>query len=332
MPTYGGYPAADAKTAGDEISSTYEGRHVTLLESDLVHPTHTDGFVDSGDPCVFGANGVGVAFTSAAAATDPISLDTEGIWVLDVVAEDDDGNIAVAGGDEIYINLTTAVLSKIANKASHQRFGYALGIVASGETNTIAVKVHWNPDDAMELVGTSAAPLSSDKDNFREYRYRSTKTSGDIRGEYIALGLAGIGGSGEAGRHRTIVEAVGILTAHGCHDGLEFDADGTLTGLGCGHRATFFGPNRDLFATICGGMSELYAAGDATDFSAATAHSIHRFVMDGDSTGRATADNVFEFVNLSSDQYEANTDTPTFALRCIINGAVKYIMVSEAQS
>ena len=148
MPSYGAYPVADAKNPGDEISSTYEGRHLTLLESDLVHPTHADGFVDKGDPVV-SATGkpaiVGVAFKSAEAATDRIAIDTEGIWALDVVAQNDAGNVAVAGGDLIYINTTTAVLSKISNGATQVPFGYALGIITSGNTEAIAVKVHWNP-------------------------------------------------------------------------------------------------------------------------------------------------------------------------------------------
>ena len=148
MPAYGGYPVADAKSPGDEISSTYEGRHLTLLESDLVHPTHTDGFVDKGDPIV-SATGlpviVGVALASAAAATDRIAIDTEGIWNLDVVAANDAGNVAVAGGDIIYINTTTAVLSKISNGVTQRIFGYALGIIDSGSTEAIAVKVHHDP-------------------------------------------------------------------------------------------------------------------------------------------------------------------------------------------
>lgn len=147
MPAYGAYPVADALTPGDEISSTGEGRHITLLESDLVHPTHADGFVDKGDP-ICSATGhpaiVGVAFQSAAAATDRIAIDTEGIWNLDVVAANDAGNSAVAGGDCIYINTTTAVLSKISNGATQRPFGYALGIITSGATNAIAVKVHFD--------------------------------------------------------------------------------------------------------------------------------------------------------------------------------------------
>ncbi len=147
-PAYGVYPVADAKDPGDEISSTYEGRHITLLESDLVHPTHADGLVDKADPVV-SATGkpmvVGVAFKSAAAATDYIAIDTEGIWNLDVVAANDAGNVAVAGGDLIYINTTTAVLSKISNGATQVPFGIALGIVTSGATNAIAVKIHTFP-------------------------------------------------------------------------------------------------------------------------------------------------------------------------------------------
>jgi len=104
--------------------------------------------VDKGDPIV-SATGkpaiVGVAFKSAAAATDRIAIDTEGIWVLDVVAADDAGNSAVAGGALVYINTTTAVLSKISNGATQVPFGYALGIITSGDTEAIAVKVHFDP-------------------------------------------------------------------------------------------------------------------------------------------------------------------------------------------
>ena len=140
---------ATGKTSGDECSSTYEGRHITLEESLLTHPTHADGFVDKGDPVIFGgANGygVGVAFKSAAAATDYIAIDTEGIWFQTVVATDDAGNSAVDEGDVIYINLTTCVLSKIQNMATQRVFGYALGDLTAGTTGVVAVKVHWDPN------------------------------------------------------------------------------------------------------------------------------------------------------------------------------------------
>lgn len=321
------------RSAGDEISMSNLGRRLSVVESELVHPSHTDGLVDAGDPVVHGASCVGVAQSSAAAATDIIAIDTEGIYSLSVVATNEDGNSAVAYGDEIYINKTTGVLSKDRTKSTGLRFGYALSSLSTGTTGLVAIKVHAIPYDVYDIVGASDAYQDiGTKANARQFYYRSTATSGDVRGEYIALALNGIGSSGEALRNRTIVEAVGVATAHGGHSGLEFDADGTITGLGCGHRATLMAPNRDAFATICGGMSELWAEGDATDFGTATVHSIHRFAMSGDATGKATGDNVFEFVGLSDTQYAANTDTPSMGLRVIINGEVRYIMVSEAQA
>jgi len=152
MPAFGVYPVADALAEGDEISSTGEGRHVTLLESELIHKAgNVGGFVDKGNPVVFDVtegHGVGIAFTSAEAATDLVAIDTEGIWVVDVVAADDGGNIAVGGGDVLYINNVTAVVSKIATGATQVPFGYALGIIATpGNIERIAVKVHWSPVD-----------------------------------------------------------------------------------------------------------------------------------------------------------------------------------------
>ncbi len=327
---------ATGETAGNECSSTGEGRHITLEEALLNHPTQTDGFALKGDPVVDagGGNIVGVTLKSGFAATDLISIDTEGIWFLNVTATDDVGNTAVQLGDEIFISLANPILSKNRDKNTHQHFGYALGDVATGTTAVVAVKVHWDPDDAIEVVGQEAAWYAmGTRGNAREYRYRSTATSGDIRGMYMALALNGAGSAGEAIRARTVVEAVGVSGGvHGLHGGVEYDADGTTTGLAVGVRATLMGPNRNLFGTISGGMSELWAEGASTDFSAATMHSIHRFIMDGEATGRDTGDNVFEFVNLSTNQYEGNTDTPTQALRCIINGNVRYIMVSEAQA
>jgi len=318
--------------AGKEISSTYEGRHITLPESLLIHPTHTDGFVDKGDPIVT-VNGdiVGVALLSAAAATDQISIDTEGIWALSVVATDQDGNSAVAVGDEIFINTSTGVLSKNYDKNTQQHFGYALITAATGTTDVIAVKVHQDPDYPEEQVGSTTVPYVMGAETIaREYRY---STEIDARAMYVELDQDGADTSCDCLRPRIMVGEVAVAGAYGLHAGVEFAGDtlGRITGLSAGGRFTYFANNRGQTGTVCGGMSELYAKGTSTDFGTAM-HSIHRFVMDGNATGYATGDNVFEFVNLSAVQYAANTDTPAFALRCIINGNVRYIMVSEAQS
>lgn len=137
----GVYPAADALTAGDEISSTYEGRHVTLYASEL---THAGAVVTKGLPVVF-QNACGVAFKTEVAGTDLIAVDTEGIWVESVVAVNDFGNSAVVPGDLLYINTTTCIISKISSELTQIPFGYALGSIGDGSTATIAVKVHFDP-------------------------------------------------------------------------------------------------------------------------------------------------------------------------------------------
>lgn len=159
----GVYGVPDVKDAGDEVSSTYEGRHITMLEGELIHENHIDGMVDKGDPivvCLYNTYGtpgkaVGVAFKSAAAITDRIAVDTEGIWALTVYGENDLGNSRVTAGDPLYIDFATnqaivagvgyGGISKISNPVTNTLFGYALGDVASGGSGVIAVKIHWDP-------------------------------------------------------------------------------------------------------------------------------------------------------------------------------------------
>jgi hypothetical protein len=125
------------RSAGEEGSATWEGRYLTFAESDLIHPAHTDGFVDKGDPVNVGGI-VGIALGSATASTDAIAVETEGIWYLNVVASDDAGTSAVNIGDDIYIS--TGVLSK---KASGTFFGKALGALSGSATAAlVAVWVH----------------------------------------------------------------------------------------------------------------------------------------------------------------------------------------------
>ena len=155
MPTqdFGVYPAEG--TAGDEVSSTYEGRHVTVTAAELLTSAGS-GVATKGLPCVFGIvagnNGVGVCFNSGT-LTDLIAIDTEGIWDLSVVATDDNGASLVTGGDLLYINTTTGVVSKISDISTSIPFGYALGQVAAGDTAVIAVKVHFDPVHPSEVFG-----------------------------------------------------------------------------------------------------------------------------------------------------------------------------------
>ena len=149
--------------AGTEVSSTYEGRHLTVREDELIHPYILDTFVNKGDPVVLCDAGVpttygkavGVAFNDGTATSDMIAIDTEGIWNLTVYAEDDNGVRAVEIGDALYIragNLVGAAdgdgtgdgeISKISESDMQVFFGYALGSIVAGGSGVIAVKVHW---------------------------------------------------------------------------------------------------------------------------------------------------------------------------------------------
>jgi predicted RecA/RadA family phage recombinase len=113
------------------------GVNLTLTESLLVHPTHTDGLVNSGDPVVRGTI-VGVATIDAAATTDGIPIKTDGVFDLSVTATNAGGNVAVAIGDRLYIDGASAVISKDSTKTP---FGKALAAVTSGATAVIEVKV-----------------------------------------------------------------------------------------------------------------------------------------------------------------------------------------------
>jgi hypothetical protein len=148
---------ATGRTAGEECSSTYEGRHITIEEQYLIHPYHSDGLVDKGDPVLIddGVSPciVGVAFSSAAAATDLIAIDTEGIWYLDVFGRVSDGTsdgvaLALGAGDPVGIMVTpgvnTVILTGESDWSHFRPFGFLLGDVTASTTaeTTVAVKVH----------------------------------------------------------------------------------------------------------------------------------------------------------------------------------------------
>ena len=166
-------------TAGTEVSSTYEGRHVTVLETELIHPFRVSGFVNKGDPVIIcnaaavaeRGNAVGVALSTATALTDYIAVDTEGIWNLTVFSYDDMGlGDAIVAGDPLFIHdgstggvgaigTGDATISKRRNNATQIPFGYALGAMVATGTGQVAVKVHWDPiahwlmDDEMLYFG-----------------------------------------------------------------------------------------------------------------------------------------------------------------------------------
>ena len=188
------------RSVGDEISSTYEGRHLSFIESELTHPSHTDGFVDKGDPINVG-DIVGVAFKSAAAATDIIAIDSEGVWCLNVVASDDAGTSAVILGDPLYV--ATGIVSK---KASGTPFGKALSALdASATAAAAAVKIHMeNPQD--ELRGT--------KFNVTMQSFAAADVA---KGMFIAPAACKVVSAYEA--HGTVAGQAGVLNVEKCTTG-----------------------------------------------------------------------------------------------------------------
>lgn len=175
----GVYPDKNALAAGDQISSTYEGRHLTFVESELNHPYHSaDGFVDKGDPVVVQTSTgfiVGVALKSAEADTDLIAIDTEGIWNLMAYADKDEfwdkvaGEGAIVPGDPLFIDSVSATaitagigacgISKRRDYATQVPFGFALGSLDNEDEGRIAVKVHNQGSfDLRRSMGNRAVP------------------------------------------------------------------------------------------------------------------------------------------------------------------------------
>jgi len=327
-------PYQQGGTAGTEVSPTGGGRNVTLLESLMTHPTHTDGFVDKGDALVVG-DIIGVAKIDADAATDYIPIDTEGIWNLSVVATDNTGNIAVAIGNKLYINTSTAALSKDHNGNTAKFFGYALGAVGSGETCVIPVKVHADPIEVDTiLVGNSNAYKTTTVagTKFIEYRFSNSATSGDNRGMYLRQYLTGAGSGGEALRAFNTVVDVAAGSVHGAHISQSFASEGTVTGQAMGLRSTLHCPDVVLTnGSYYGAMSEIWFDGDTSDISGTAAHAIHCFTQGGDATGKATAGNVLLFAGLSSTQFDDDgTATCSATLKCEINGNTRYLMFADS--
>lgn len=186
------YPYGESGTASEneEVSSTYEGRHLTVLGTEISSHMAGHTLQQKGHPMVVKEKIIGVALTTETAAGTGlyVAFDTEGIWKLAVVASDVDGGNAVVAGDALYIHRTTAVISKNYDKSTHTLFGYALGGVTSTNTAIISVKLHWGPDDENELVGQSGVPsiMTEASPRFREYHYEA-QGGGYPHGDHLEL-------------------------------------------------------------------------------------------------------------------------------------------------
>ncbi len=129
------------RLAGEQVSSTNEGRHVLVKESDiLAHPAHTDGFVDKGDPVAL-FDAVGVALKSATSPNDVIPVETEGVWRLSVTNTGLNNFGTIVVGQVLFITGAGVITDDWVG--SFAIFGFALEPIDSVRTQIIAVKVHW---------------------------------------------------------------------------------------------------------------------------------------------------------------------------------------------
>ncbi len=124
--------------AGRQISSTSEGRHINIEESELIHPG--GGLAQKGQPVAFW-DGVGVALKTAQAATDSIPVETEGIWRLSVTNTGINPFGTIVEGQVLFIDPAGVINDNWIT--AFAIFGYALEPIAGVETKVIAVKVHW---------------------------------------------------------------------------------------------------------------------------------------------------------------------------------------------
>jgi len=132
---------------GDKIA---KGSIVTVLESNLVHVDTSgvaDGLVNKGDACLISTGltssvlgGIpGVSMMSADAATDYVTVETEGIFALHVT-----GVTSLVFGQEVYINPSTGVLSDtgtIANDGSELLVQYGTYLDEDALTTTASTLV-----------------------------------------------------------------------------------------------------------------------------------------------------------------------------------------------
>ena len=123
------------REAGEEVSSTFEGRHVYVQEIVLIHADPGDGLVDKGQPVAFW-DGVGIALKSATSTSENVPIDTEGIWRLSVVA-----TWPVVIGQALFITAAGVVTDNPG--VAWAVIGYSMQAIAGAGTEVIAVKVHW---------------------------------------------------------------------------------------------------------------------------------------------------------------------------------------------
>jgi hypothetical protein len=128
--------------AGMEISEEGTWQPVaTILESELLHPAHSDGLVRKGDPVIFGEGQIpGFAFESATANTDYIVVRLGGIWSASVKGENDAGNEALPYLTQVFFDPVKGLLNH--DPLAGFLFGFTHASVGAGVTRNVPVQLY----------------------------------------------------------------------------------------------------------------------------------------------------------------------------------------------
>ncbi len=180
---------------------------------------------------------------------------------------------------------------------------------------------------------------STASEKMASFYTKNSATSGTSVALYWKHEVSGIAGSGVVGRLYGYTNVAAALLV-GAQITAETGAAGKVSGLmaGCRSQASLADDaTQTPTGTIAGGQSELYFNGDnssTTDVSG-TKCSIHRFVIDGDTTARAKVPYVFEFIGLGSagsneELLSSKYVTASHGLRCRIDD-VNYRILLDSE-
>lgn len=185
-------------------------------------------------------------------------------------------------------------------------------------------------------AGTSSAPETTALagKNFMGYWVKSTASSGDARGMYCRLYLAGTG-AGEAGRFYTTGQAANVATggsAHGIHASFDLGTTATHNVSGQAFAGRFTLGAGAATRTLNGNMGALLVESDIATGNTvpATVALIHLKEL-----GAATCKKAFRFPNVASAGMLAahTTDAMTHSVRCVTDGGtVVYLMATTTAS
>ena len=152
------------------------GKTLTVLESEVTsHPDHTADIgadrIKKGDPVLIGSI-PGVSNITTAAATDQLTVETEGIHVFPVVCNE---GTALVNGGPVYIHATAGTLHSTQG-AGMKLFGTALG-ASTAASATMAVRVGDPCGIAPVLPKTVAIPIAGGAQNAFAFAWQNPEAT-----------------------------------------------------------------------------------------------------------------------------------------------------------